>query len=91
MTADLAPYTRIFQVKSFQIHHGLQEPDPTRVCSGVRKWTSMHVQMGLQPKQIEAISNDKNVLEANGTCETLDKAGGKLLDKNKIRNVAHRW
>ncbi|KAI1370967.1 hypothetical protein F4677DRAFT_450919 [Hypoxylon crocopeplum] len=92
MTANLVPDTGMFQVEGFEAHnHGLQELDSTKICSGVRKWTSMHVQMGLQPKQIEALINGNDVPEAGGTREALDTAGGKLLDEKTIRNIARRW
>ncbi|KAI2465771.1 hypothetical protein F4781DRAFT_408200 [Annulohypoxylon bovei var. microspora] len=92
MTANLAPDTRMFQVEGFEVHnHGLRELDSTKICSGVREWTSMHVQMGLQPKQIEALINGKGAPETSSTREALDTAGGTLLDEKTIRNIARRW
>lgn len=92
MTANLMPTTRVFSVEGFESHnHGLEELDSSKICSGVRKWTSMHVQMGLQPKQIEALVNSKDTPDSSGTREALDTAGGKLLDEKTIRNIARRW
>ncbi|KAH9989240.1 hypothetical protein F4779DRAFT_266032 [Xylariaceae sp. FL0662B] len=91
MIADFNPNTRNFQVDGFDVHnHDLEELDSTKICSGVRKWTSMHVQMGMHPKEIEALINGKETPEAS-TREALDTAGGKLLDEKTIRNIARRW
>ncbi|ORY66622.1 uncharacterized protein BCR38DRAFT_430868 [Pseudomassariella vexata] len=92
MTANLMPSTRIFTVDGFELHnHPLEDLDSTKICSGVRKWTAMHVQMGLPPKQIEALINGKDNPDGSGVREALDMAGGKLLDEKTIRNVARKW
>lgn len=102
MTANLNPHAHVIQVEGTDTHnHSLEELDTTKISSGVRKWTSMHVQMGMQPKEIEALISNKDGAGPQATTttttttssarEALDTAGGKLLDEKTIRNIARRW
>jgi hypothetical protein len=92
MTANVNPSTQIFAVTGLGAHnHSLADLDATKICNGVREWTSKHVQAGRQPKEIEAMVNRGNAGEGSSTRQALDTAGGKLLNEKTIRNIARKW
>jgi hypothetical protein len=93
MTADMLPASQDFAVSGLGEHnHTLKDLDDTKISNGVRKWTSMHVQMDLQPREIQALLSAKDgQVGGSSNREALDAAGGQLLDERTIRNVARKW
>ncbi|KAI1205363.1 uncharacterized protein F4807DRAFT_464839 [Annulohypoxylon truncatum] len=62
---------------------------PGEICSSIKKWTLMRIQVDLRPKKIEALINGKNATEIGFAREALYTAGSKLLDEKTLSKELH--
>ncbi|KAH7027237.1 uncharacterized protein B0I36DRAFT_136611 [Microdochium trichocladiopsis] len=92
LLANIDHNNRLVHVRGATAHnHGFEELDATKLTIGVKEWVLRHIQLGMEPRVIDALIRGRDKDHPTAARLALNQAGGMRLDEPSIRNIARKW
>lgn len=92
LLANIDHRNRLVHVRGTTSHnHCFEELDATKLTLGVKEWVLRHIQLGMEPRVIDALIRGPDKSQLTPVRLALNQAGGMRLDEPSIRNIAHKW
>ncbi|KAJ1327402.1 hypothetical protein MN608_06729 [Microdochium nivale] len=92
LLANMDHHNRLVHVRGATAHnHSFEELDATKLTLGVKEWVLRHIQLGMEPRVIDALIRGMDKNQPTPARVALNQAGGMRLDEPSIRNIARKW